>query len=1132
MKKIGLLVFLCLMSFLGFSQGKTTSYVNPSKSVLASGNWYKIGIEKTGIYKITYADLEKLGVEMSGLKSSQISVYGNGGGMLPENNDIPRYADLTENAVQIVNDANGNFSQNSYILFYAQGPDKWELNTALSLFSCKIHTYSKQNYYFISIGESSTDRKRIQKQTAISETANQTITQFDDYQIHKIESDNIQQSGNTWFGEKLTSNVSSITIPFNMQDVVIGSNIQIYLDVASNSTEASGFTAKFNDKFFDTIDILSITESTVDYFEKNSRKSVQAEKAGNSVGVFYKCKNSMARGWLERIELNYLRNLRLSTEQVNFRSLASIGEGNISKFVVDNANSKTQVWDVTDPLTPVLMNSELQSSQLSFTIPTDSLREFVSFNGNSSLSPDFSLGKIENQNLHELAQTDYVIITHPEFLAQADTLANLHKTQSGLDVTVVTIDKVYNEFSSGMQDPMAIRAFMKMFYDRAKAGQGKEPRYLLLFGTGTYDPKGILPSSGRQKLVAYQSGGKPSYTSDDVFGFLENPSSNILNIGIGRFPVTSVSEANILVEKSKNYLLSKDIVEDKENGDWRNIIALVADDPDGDFPSFSDNSENLAANLVAFPNLNIEKIYADAYKEISTPSGTKYPDVTKAITNRMNKGCLMIDYVGHGAWDFLGHEYFVTQTDIASWKNGGKLPVFVTNTCEFAHFDFTNKKSAGENTLVNPSGGCVALISSTRKVVEDSHLNSAWFMNVLSPVNGVLPTLGDAVRKTKNTNRHNLEYILLGDPALSLSVPKNVANTLKINSKDITVEIDTVKSLSNVFIEGNIENTSKEKLTDFNGTLFVTVYDKPMKIQTLGNSSPASIVTFEQQKSIIYKGFAKVVNGDFVISFTVPKDISYQYGYGKISYFAQNDSLQAAGYYGDLVIGDIDETQTPDTTAPVVKLYMNDENFHNGGITDPNPVLYAVLQDKYGINMVGSGIGHDIEAILDEKVNNVFVLNDYYINDTEDPTKGYVLYPFNNLSEGTHTLQLKVWNIYNVSTTVSITFEVKGSKDLEIGKFHIYPNPFSTTATFELEENQPGNIESAVLQIFNTQGQMVREMDMPIYENSYVAGPLVWDGTSANGARLSNGIFVARIIIKTKNNEEKVISKKLIMLLK
>ena len=1119
---------------------KDSNNLNKNKSsaqhsVLSTGKWYKIAVNNTGIHKITYNDLVSLGINTTNIKSHDISLYGNGSGMLPELNSDFRYDDLQEIAIDIHDGNDNSFDPNDYFLFYGQSQLVWKYNSTTQFFEHTLNLYSDYTYYYIVVDSTIGLKKRIQNENSLNVIPNDTITKFNDYAEHEVDAYNIIKSGKQWVGERFDNNLSNYTFSFNFNDIDPLSNINVKTNLVASSTAVSSqFSLNINGNT-DNVLIPFVTgsfEDTEAYSALSNLSFLSASSLIN-VNISYNLPISTSIGWLDYIEINAKRNLRFSGTQMSFRSVESVGSGKTSQFTLSNSNNSIKVWDVTDPLNAELINDTLIGSNISFILNTDTLKEFIAYNGASFYSPTL-IGNVNNQDLHGLSQQDMVIVTYPDFITEANRLADLHRNNDSLRVVVVTPDQIYTEFSSGSQDPVAIRMFMKMFYDRATI-QNDLPKYLLLLGRASYDFKNRL-ANNTNYVITYESQESfdptTSYVSDDFFGFLgdnESGSSNLddLDIGIGRFPVTSLDQAKAIVDKVERYTIKKNLLPDNNSttsnaisnlADWRNTICFVADDEEGN--SFLINSEALATKIKNNnPVYNVDKIYLDAYVQLSTPGGQRYPDVNVAIDERVEKGALIINYIGHGGQLGWAHERVLEISDIEGWRNMYNMPVFVTATCQFSVFDDPSTISAGELVLLNNLGGGAALFTTSRLTISSTNqaLNDSFFNRAFIKTNGKYPCLGDIIKLSKNDNSNNTlikNFVLLGDPAMKLAYPEYNVATTQINNKIVDNSPDTISSLSNITIKGTITDDNLNKISSFNGTIYPVVYDKPMIVTTLANDPDSYAQNFELQKNILFKGKASVVNGDFSFSFVVPKDIAYQYGFGKISYYSQNGITDANGYYNNIVIGGTDTSVIVDKNGPTIKLFMNDTNFVFGGTTNENPILLAFLNDSNGINTVGNGIGHDLVAILDNDNENPIILNDYYSSELDDFRKGTISYPFILLSNGVHTLKLKVWDTFNNSAEATTEFIVSESAQLVLNNLLNYPNPFYDNTYFVFEHNQPETDLNVQIQIYDIKGKLVKLIQRNINDQGFKNDPIEWNGTTDSGEKIGKGLYIYRLILK------------------
>lgn len=1085
-------------------------------SVLAQGDWYKISLDKAGIYRITYDDMKNWGVNMQSVNPAHIRVYGNPGGMLPQANAAFRYDDLPENAIKVVTATAGKFSSGDYILFYGTSPVVARYNAAEKCFEHVANNYSDKTYYFLNFDQGPGKRIGNAEQSAVP--GNHVSTNFTDFAWYENDLYNLLKSGNTWFGERLDNLRPSFNLPlFSFPNADLSVPATIRYSVAGKSTQTGSFSLIVNGIAVDN----PVCESVGDQLFARlvtGRKSISLTTPDANVTLRYNLPNTSALGWLDYVELNVNRKLIFTGGQMPFADPATVGKGFVTTFTMSGVSADTKVWEVTDPLNVSIVNAAPAGSQLSFTLATDSLRRFVATDNSQFLAVTFT-EKVANQNLHAKGYADMVIIVPNEFRAQAVRLGKFHITHDHLSVDVVAVQQVYNEFSSGAPDVTAIRDFMRMLYNRAPAGQA--PRYLLLFGDGSYDNKSRL-AFNTSFIPTFQTdeslNNLSSYGTDDYVGMYGQSEGlgarGSIDIGIGRFPVLSGQQAATAVDKAIYYMQNSP----KNLGDWRNIVCFIGDDKDGDLHMMQ--AEQISGTVLRkHKEYNVDKIYLDAYKEISVPGGQRYPEVNTAINQRVEKGALLINYTGHGGEVGWAHERILELSDINSWDNLNNMPVFVTATCEFSRYDDPGISSAGEQVFLNPRGGGVALFTTTRiaNAGDNIYLNQSFYDTVLSSYKGAYPRLGDIMAFCKNDNSQSptiRNFVLLGDPALQLAYPKNQVITTKINNTDVSALPDSVKALSHVSLSGIVAGQNGNKLTDFTGTISIKVFDKPATYSTLGNDPTSPKREFMLQKNILYQGKASVVKGDFNLSFIVPKDIDYHYGFGKISYFAENGSSDAGGFYDNILIGGAERTSTADAQGPAIDLYMNDKAFRSGDIVGESPTVLAYLFDESGINTVGNGIGHDIVAVLDSNSSQTLSLNDYYVADKDSYKQGTVRYRFFNLAEGPHTVKIKVWDVFNNSAEAVVKFVVSKTIRISISDVLAFPNPtrFDLPVSVNFTHNLFDEQLDVRMDIFNLSGMLVYTMGpLTLQSGGYVAGPLQWDGRDVSGNDVRGGMYIYRI---------------------
>lgn len=1090
-----------------------SAQVYASSSVLNSGDWYKVAVGATGVYQLTYADLSAMGMQMSGLSSSKIRVHGFGGGMLPERAGAQRYDDLPEIAVKVIDGGDGRFDAGDYLLFYARGPEKWTFNGQTGLFEHQSHLYDDNAYYFITTGDQNGLRVQEFPQPTSAPTA--SVNSYNWYKAVQPNQTNLIKSGKEWFGDVFDV-VTNRDYDFSGFRPVSSAPLSIRLSAAARSVQSSSFTLKAGGKNLNMYISPIVTDFNTAY-AKSTTETFVVEQPDFSTGFNLKYNKSTgsALGWLNYIEVNTMARLDFIGGQTGFRHSGMQG---VVEYRISDVTVPFMLWDVTDPLQVGQIMVSTSGGVSSFRALADTLREYIMFDDQSYLKPAF-VEKVPNQNLHGLSTYSMVIVTHPDFAEEATRLATFHAQHDNLDVLVVQQQAIYNEFSSGAQDISAIRDFIRMLWIRNQGSQ--KPRFLLLFGDASYDPKDRMDAN-TNFIPTYQSPESlhpvTSYATDDFFGCIDDNegglSSDVPDIGIGRLPVQTPAEAKMAVDKIIYYSTPSQEVQ----GDWRNVIAFVADDGDGNSHM---QQADMLANMIdtTHRSYNVDKIFFDAYNQISTPGGQRIPDASAALNQRMDKGALIVNYTGHGGEVGWAHERVLEVADINSWTNYDRMPVFMTATCEFSRYDDPRMQSAGELVFLNPNGGGIALFTTARPTFGTPNFTLARsFYNIaFDPVNGEMPHLGDLIRLAKlsaGADNNSKKFVLLGDPAMKMAYPSYNVQTLELNGRSVEEVTDTLKALSEITVSGIITDSNGNKVSDFNGVVIPVVYDKENQIVTFGTEASAPFV-FSLRRNIIYKGKVEVINGEFTFSFIVPRDIAYQFGKGKISYYAYDGTIDAAGSYSQVVVGGFSNRQIEDFSGPEVDLYMNDTKFKRGGFTDQNPVLLAFVEDLSGINTIGNGIGHDIVAILDNETDSPFILNDFYQSDLSTYRSGVISFPFHNLSPGLHTLRLKVWDVNNNSSEVTTEFVVATSDGLTLGRFDAWPNPMKDKITLEFEHNQAGQELMAQLDIYTLSGNRAATLNRRIFAEGFRTTSFEWDGRGSDGHLLSSGFYIGRLKITT-----------------
>jgi hypothetical protein len=1084
-------------------------------SVLSEGIWVKIPVSKTGVYKITQAQLRSAGIDVDKLDPRTIKLYTNPGGMLPQSNAAARPIDLIESAIIVQGESDGVFNNNDQILFYAQGADSYTYKLNKQVFYYEHNLYADKNYAFVTFGGAL--GKRIQ--VAENPEATTDVNVYQDVIHHELTRTNILQSGREWFGERFEHNAEQ-TISLNIEGIVAGSSLKLVSDVVAYSLAGSSFNVKVNDQEIATqfIDAVPNTEYGIKARHKRDTFLLNA----NTVGVtdratqrityrFARNGSAIAYGHLDFLNLHITRKLAIYNNQVSFRSIQSLNQPT-SRFILEKANSNTQVWNVTDPAAIKQQVVQNNGSTVSFTANTTSLLEFFAFN--QPLNAE-TLIRIQNQDLRGTTALHLLIVTDDQLKSEADRLATHRSAHSGIVVKVATVNQIFNEFSGGRPDVSAIRDYAKLLRDKYP----QTFKSLLIFGKGTYDYKNIFPNN-TNRVFAYTSRNSLSpletYSSDDFYGLLDNNEgewrecfscNETLDIAVGRLPIKETAQAKIIVDKIINYETKPDL-----QGSWQNRIAFVADD--GDFNVHQAQADLLAAQVedIHTSIFNAEKTYIDNYHQISRPVGQISPDAMVAIENAFDKGALIINYTGHGNEYQWAQEKVFDTLMIRDLRNE-QLPFLVTATCEFGRHDEVNIRSAAEIILLREKHGVIGLVTTARPVNSSTNfdLNKAFYEALLQRENGAFRTLGEIFKDTKNNSTSgvaNRNFSLLGDPSMHLAFPQAA---IKIESITTDQDVSTLQALSRVTIRGYVEGSANQADENFNGIMEASVYDKPASLRTLGDENPP--FNYKQWSSLLFRGQATVEAGTFEFSFIVPKNIAYAVGNGRISLFAK-DGIRTAAGISNLQVGGSAAISVSDKIVPQLKAFMNDTTFVNGGVVSTDSRLVVRINDASGITIANYGIGNDLVAVLDDE--EIYELGEYYLSDVDDFTKGTVVFPLRDLKPGKHRIKVMAWDTHNNPGEATVDFVVSDGNVMVIEEFGNYPNPFSNESTLFFTHNTAGEDVSAQIVIYSPQGDQIFSETI-VNENSAFRVDL----TTLKRNDLKAGVYIARLFLRSETSGRK-----------
>ncbi|MBX2826983.1 MAG: type IX secretion system sortase PorU [Flavobacteriaceae bacterium] len=1128
------------------ASGTTRKLVPIQNSVLANGEWFKFKVEKTGVHRLTKSFLDDLGMNTNNIDPRTLKIYGHGGKPLPLLNSDNPTLDLPENAIQVVGEEDGNFGSGDFVLFYGISVDA-RSEKSFSENGTNLNPYSDEAYYYVTAGGS--PGLRVQAMVEPTASADIPINTFHDYQFHEVDEFSPALVGRRWFGNRFDIE-SSQSYEFDFPNLIAGEPMNVRISAGATAEVTTSINLTINATNLDPLVFFALSGGGTALLSERVFDGEFPASGQGPVTVnldYVNGGNPSSVAYLDYINIEALRRLEGVNGQLLFYNNDVANQSGIGEYQIANASQFSQVWDVTNVQSITSITNEGSSSQFAFKANLGEVRTYVAVNPNDYFSPvNARERRVPNQDLKgtifndasgAFQDIDYLIVT-PSFLIQpALRLANHHKNVTGLNVKVVTTEQIYTEFSSGKQDITAIRNLVRYIYDNASSPE-RRIKYLCLFGDTSVDLKDRLTNNNNIVPTFHtvrSDDSLNSFMSDDFFGMVDPEDGDLdtndgLDIAVGRMLVDEVSLANEMVDKAINYSLADSY------GNWRNNIVLVSDDVDraSEFISLVSTLDGIGDRITdEKPYINVKKIHSDAFQQETSAGGDRYPRVNEQIVNDLELGALIINYFGHGGEDGLASEFIYTKDVANNLRNENRYPCVVTVTCEFTKFDNPLRITAGELTYWNTEGGAVSLVTTTRAILVSTgvEVNRTLAEDLFGFGLDIPVPPAEALRLTKNriTNGDKRVVFYVGDPALRLAFPKQSIRITTLNGEPVSSSPVVLEALSKVTLGGEVLDESGTIIPNYNGVLEAKVFDKDVQRQTLGNDGETDgagnllILDFKTLGEVLFNGQATVSNGSFEFEFVVPRDIQIPVGQGKVSLYSKRNTIleDQTGFNLDIRVGGLNESAPADNIGPEIQLFMNDESFISGGITNDSPNLIAKITDENGIN-TASGIGHDIVAILDGDETNPFVLNEYYQADVDDFTQGTANYKLRNLEEGLHTLTLKAWDVYNNSSTAEIQFIVFGNNQLEIRRVLNYPNPFVDYTEFWFEHNRPSEMLDVQVQIFTVTGKVVRTINQTVMSEGGLSREIVWDGLDDFGDKIGKGVYVYKLTVKSPLIDQQV----------
>ncbi len=1087
-------------------------------SRMASGKWVRISVENTGMHYISDASLREMGFS----DPSAVNVYGFGGRMLSENltNGMPD--DLP--AAPAMRSGSG-------IIFFATDIFSW---SGAPRMSHTINPYSAESYYFLSdcpAPESMAVEKRMPQDGLPTQDS------FMEYIVHEQDLTAPGENGRDLMGEELRSGQNrsfSFATPDNCggkvrADITIGANVkggQSSVIIAANGVDLPSVPG----------DVLGgVTSSSGFLTRKTTTKEFDCTSDKVDLTIKYSASGTFYGAWVDHIELTYDRSLRMHDGQLHFY-LNPVSETNVA---LDGVSASTRIWDVTDPMRPVEVKFTLSGNKALFHASAG-LREFMAFNPETVKKAPKDPVEFENQNLHAMESPDYVIISPKEYLSEAERLAEMRRRVDGMTVYVITPEKFYNEFASGMTEPTAFRKAFKMWNDRAARGQGNRLRYALLFSRPTFDNKMVTPAvrqAGYPRLPQWQSEGifvdDSAFGTDDYIGMLEDtdnfrmPKATV-QVAVGRWAVSSLEEARRMVDKTIAY------VENPDFGSWRNSVLLISDD--GDSNTHMRQSDKARDNMLNSGNgadFIYERLYTDAFVRKATGTGLAYPDARTRMQKRLSEGVGLLHYVGHANPRAWTHENLLTWNDITSMSNK-RLPYLAAYCCDFLRWD-ANSVSGGEKMWLHPESGVIGMFCATRSVFmgPNGRLSAAFGEALFSKdtATGMPRRVGDVAVEAKNQadsyDDNKFRFAILGDPSLKVLSPdmRVVLGKLGDNEPD-PENMPEIGAGASVKVSGTVEDSEGALAADFNGIIELSLYDAETPVTTNGWDSDE--YSYNERLARLGNVRARVKDGKWEATLHVPMEITNNYSPALLNLYAYSeDGREAGGSSTDFYVYGYDPNTSDDTTGPkITRFVLNGDRFTNGAAVSPSPVVMASFTDPSGINVSDTGIGHKMTLALDGRTY-FDDINLYYSSDPDDSSAGSIVYPLSDIEPGAHTLELTVWDNAGNSSKASIDFQAAIGVNPTIYDVTTDCSPAHTSVVFTVTTDRALSALGCELEVFDLSGRRVWNSSADAVTDTQSDIRMTWDLRDNGGSRVKRGIYLYRATITTPEGMKQTSTRKL-----
>jgi len=1121
-------------------QGGSLPSLQKGESPFAQGEWYKISVRQEGIYKLEASFLSAKGIDISTIDPRTIRIYNNGGRTLPRQLSVSRPDSLIENAILVVGEEDGRLDRSDYILFYARGVEGWEYNPGTGTYSHYINPYTFDNIYWLTWGDSRRG-KRMTDAPSQSGAGLEPVTKFQERLFIEEELANPLASGIDWYGRQFqaTPDASEKSYSFDLPGAVPTDTARVRIRFVGVSYTDHRFEVSLNGEPLgarswqgstDLGDYLRLTPA-----EFSAAKAGVVRDGPNSLRLKYAPSASTGLAHVDWIEITY--NRRFEAQRGSLIFTGPLTPGHIKYSISNLSGSGAAVFDITDfANVQRITGAEVEGDKVIFTNSSDGTlpRRYLALVP-SAYKSVLSLERDTPSDLRNPAhRADFIVITHPDFYDEVLPLKSLRENgmplEERLETEVVLINDIYDEFSWGLVDPVAIRDFLRYAYTR----WAKRPTHVLLFGDGDYDYRNILYKTDKNWIPPFETtdqsmpgepatlGALDSRTMDEWFTRVSG-SDNVPDLAIGRIPVRSPDEARKVVEKIIAYETSP------VTGEWRNVVTLVGDDEITDRTNWETMhiEQTEWVNSTSIPaSFERRKIYLTEYPSVQSASTglPRKPEAQRDILEQVNRGTLIVNYIGHGNPQVWAHERVLVQSeDVQRIQSGMRLPFWVAATCDWALWDDPGRQSMPEDLMVLKKNGAIGVMSAARLVFsgENARLNQIFYTKLFAKP-GQTRRLGEALWFTKlqsGSTINDEKFHILGDPTLRLAVPRHQATIT-------AMEPDSIRALSRVRVTGQIQRDG-QLWSGYQGKVLLRAFDSQKKITYTAASG--SLLRYDLPGNAIFRGVATVKNGRFEVSFIVPKDITYGGNLGRVSAYFWDDAppgllADGVGYRDSLRVGGT-TTDLVDTEGPKIKIgFKGQEDFPDGGFVEANPTLVVQIADSgSGINITGE-IGHGITLVLDGNTANKVDLTRYFNYDQDSYLRGTLEFPLGDLSEGLHRAQIKAWDNSNNSSMGSVEFTVVSREKMVVRDVLNYPNPFRDETTFTFWINHDAEVS---IKIYTLAGRLVRSIDHVPASLGFNLIP--WDGRDQDGSPLANGVYLYKVVAKSQSVSGEALSKLVVM---